>query len=138
MAYIIYERELWRSPLPAVSICVSGRIVLNAPAARLFNAHRVEWVLLLSDPEQRKIAVGALTNRRKKDKRAFRIDYQPRLSEAAVCAKSFLKRLGWDGRRYRLDAHWDEENSRLEFTMPDWGSAKRMILPVEVSRQKAG
>jgi len=104
MAYTVYERKVWRKSSAAVSITCGGRIYLNAVMARLFHENGFNWALLLEDAAQRKIAVRPLT---RSDKRAYRICYSARLSQAGIHAKSFLLLLGWDRRGYQLDARWD-------------------------------
>jgi hypothetical protein len=135
MPYIVYERESWMSASPAVSIS-RGRIVINAAMARLFKAHKFECALLLVDEDQRKVSV--FPRRRTRDKQARRIDYHPSLCEAGISAKALLKMLKWDGRKYHIDATWDEANSQLEFIVPDWRNVRTELGPVEVLRQTAG
>jgi hypothetical protein len=134
MAVTIYARKVWRTSLAAVSIGSRGRIYFNAPTARLLHVNGAEWAPLEFDRAQRKIAVRPLN---KRDKRAFRINYVPNFSQAAVCAKSFLLQLGWDKRRYQVEAQWDEQKSLLEFKMP-WARSDRIeLLPLETWRRKA-
>jgi hypothetical protein len=47
--------------------------------------------------------------------------------------------IGWDGKKYKIDAYWDEADSRVEFRMPEWGrNEKGKLVPLPVKKQKAG
>ena len=133
MAYTVFERPVWRSPLPAVSISISGRIYLNVFATRHLYVCGAKSALLLHDQNQRRIAVRALT---RKDPRAYCIDYHPNLRQADISAKRFLKQLGWDGQRYHLEATWNGRDSTLEFPSPDWENARLTSFPSEVRESK--
>jgi hypothetical protein len=134
MAYTVFEKRYGRDLTPAVTITAAGRLGLNADLARMFKKNEVVSVLLLSDPEKRKIAIQPAAS---KDKRSYRLAYAPNLSQASMAAKRFLKLIGWDGRTYlKIPATWDDRNSLLEFAMPKWG-CKQEIAPVSRRKQQA-
>ena len=131
MALTVYVRKCWRKRSPSVSISLDGEIVLNAPMTEIFHQKGVERVLLLSDREQRKIAVQPIV---KGDKRSYSVVYHNNFRQAFICAKSFLTDLGWDKKRHQLDAKWD--SSLLAFRMPNWvrtDGAK--VLPITLKRK---
>ncbi len=118
MAYTVYDRKAKRTVLPAVTISSAGRIILNVAAAQLLHKKKAKAVLLLSDSTRRKLAVRPVSDR---DKRAYIIAYGRNFTQAALVVRAFLVALGWDGRKYSLDANWDDDSSLLEFEMPEWG-----------------
>jgi len=136
MPYEIFDKKRVKVGSPAVSILASGRLSLNAEAGRLFQRNAVENVLLLSDPEQRKIALRPTG---KKDKRGYIVAYESS-DRASVCMRSFLLENGWDGKKYHhLDARWDEESGILECRLPEWeNDDKPKLLASEGRKQKTG
>jgi hypothetical protein len=135
MAYKVFDKRFVRDLPPAVTITAAGRLGLNADLTRMFKKNAVESVLLLFDPEKRKIAIQPAAS---KDKRSYRLAYAPDLSQASMSAMRFLKTIGWDGKAHiRIPVTWDERNSLLEFTMPKWGG-KREIVPLSGGQQQAG
>lgn len=138
MGYTVYTEKLTKTSLsPTVAIGRSGRIGLNAAICRIFKKNGIEAVLLLSDFEGRKIALRATT---KNEKWSYPVHYHGNFSSGGVSAMGFLRSIGWDGEKYKkIDAHWDEANSSLEFRLPEWGrNERRKLLPLPVKRQKAG
>lgn len=136
MAYTIYERNAKRNTLPAVTISVAGRIILNVSAAQLLHKKKAKSVLLMSDTKRRKIAVRPVNEH---DKRAYIIAYGRNFTQAALCVRAFLVAIGWDGRKYSLDAHWDDDDSLLEFEIPEWGKVNQKDhLEPEPKEHKAG
>ena len=101
MAYEIFEKKARvLGPLP---ITISkDRISANSPAARVFHQRAVEFVLLLWDKDNRKLALRPLT---KKDARAYKLSYgqvknnQP--NGATFSARTFLSHIGWDSKKNR-------------------------------------
>jgi hypothetical protein len=134
MAYIVFEKKFERHLPPGVTITATGRLGLSADLTRMFKKNEVESVLLLSDPEKRKIAIQPAAS---KDKRSYHLTYAPNFSQASMSARRFLRTLGWDGKTYpKIPANWDDRNSLLEFAMPKWGS-KEAIVPLSRGKQKA-
>jgi hypothetical protein len=114
--YILYRRRVWRTSAPAVSICRDGEISFNKALTQLFLRNGYECALFLFDPEEKKIAVRLLKNA---DIRAYRIVYHRNACQSWVCAKSFLKTLGWQGGRHQLKASWDPRQLQVEIAIPD-------------------
>jgi hypothetical protein len=132
MAYTIYEKKKIHVLPHAVAIAAVGRISLNASLTRMFREKAVESALLLFDIKKRKVALRTTT---KTDVRSYSITYTP--DQAFICARSFLKEIGWDGRAYKIPAEWDEKESLLEFEIPRWGR-KETVVPVRRGQMKAG
>jgi hypothetical protein len=87
----------------------------------------------MSDIDRRKLALKQIS---KKDKRAYSIAYGKGIAGASLSAKGFLDELGWDGKKHTVTATWNDEQSLLEFDMPDWGrDAKHKIATVENPRR---
>ena len=137
MGYTVYTQKLARTGrLPTVTIGRSGAISLSAPICRIFKKHGIEAVVLLSDLEGRKIALLPTT---RNEKWSYAVRYNQSCTQASVSAASFLMSIGWGGKKYKIDASWDEANSLVEFRMPGWGrSEKGKLGPLPVKKQKAG
>jgi hypothetical protein len=134
MAYTVFEKKFGKELPPAVTITAAGRLGLSAGLTRMFKKNEVESVLLLSDPEKRKIAIQPAAS---KDKRSYRLAYAPDLSQSSMSAKPFLMMIGWDGKTYpKIPASWDDRNSLLEFAMPKWKSEQE-IVPVSRGKKQA-
>jgi hypothetical protein len=130
--YIMIERKVWKTSSPAVSICRDGEISFNKALTQMFLRKGYEWALLLFDPEDKKIAVRPLTQ---PDRRAYRITYHKNGVQAWVCSKSFLKSLGWEGRRYQINAYWSWRRLLVEFDIPDWMKrSKAKVVVMEARR----
>src|SRR4051794_3181825 len=108
MAYAVFDKKFSKDLPPTVTITAAGRLGLSAYLTRMFNKNAVESVLLLSDPEIKKIAIKPVAS---KDKRSYRLAYAPDLSQSSMGATRFLREIGWDGLTYhKIPAHWDDKN----------------------------
>ena len=119
MAYEIFEKKATRIGAPAITIS-KDRISANCPAARVFHQRAVEFVLLLWDKDNRKLALRPLT---KKDARAYKLSYgqvknnQP--NGATFSARTFLSHIGWDSKEKQvMPALWNEEQEIMECEVP--------------------
>jgi hypothetical protein len=134
MAYSVFEKKFEKHLKPAVTITAAGRLGLSAGLTRLFKKLEVESVLLLSDPEERKIAIQPAAS---KDRRSFRLTYAPDLSQSSMSARRFLMMVGWDGKTYlKIPANWDDRSSLLEFAMPKWRRDQE-IIPLSRGKKRA-
>jgi hypothetical protein len=119
MSYEIFEKKATRIGAPAITIS-KDRISANSPAARIFHQQAVEFVLLLWDKTNRKLALRPLT---KKDSRAYKLTYgqiknnQP--NGLTFSARSFLSHIGWDyAEKKVMPAAWNEEEGIMECEIP--------------------
>jgi hypothetical protein len=136
MGYTLYTQKLTQvSLLPAVAISRAGSISLNAAICRIFTKNGVKAVLLLSDLENRRIAMRPTTA---DEKWSYAVRFNTNRTQACVSGASFLKAMGWDGTKCKIDASWDEANSLVEFRMPDWGRCERgKLVPMPVKTHRA-
>lgn len=134
MGYSIYERKNFRTSSPAVTVTSQGRIALNSPLSKLFHKMAVQSVLLMWDDEKRKVALRPIT---KKDNRSYSVAYSHDVAGASVSAHGFLKHLGWDGKKHNVPAIWNDDESVLEFDIPQWGKhSKQKVVAVETGRKQ--
>jgi hypothetical protein len=77
---------------PTVSFSKIGQMAFNQFAARILQKDAVEFVLILWDGEQRKLAIKTTSN--KKDPRAYRIRYNDKGNGASFSCKTFLDFIG--------------------------------------------
>ncbi|HUO35220.1 MAG TPA: hypothetical protein VMU43_09530 [Candidatus Acidoferrum sp.] len=116
MAYQIFEKVRIRNTTPALSITPIGRIMLNSASARIFHTNAVEYVLLLLDQDQGKVALRPIT---KKDQRAYKVTYGKNNNGCSFSGKSFLDFAKIDYSKTRsFPAVWNENESLLEVTLP--------------------
>ncbi len=92
--YEVFTRKTPRSGSPVMSFSKIGQITFNQAAARILQKETLEYVLLLWDAEQRKIALKSISN--KKDQRAYRIRYADKGNGAAFSCKTFMDHIGID------------------------------------------
>ena len=93
MAYEIFTRKTPRMGNPVLSFSKIGQIAFNQFAARLLQKEAVEFVLLMWDPQERKIGIKS-TGGNKKDPRAYRVRYNEKGNGASFSAKTFLDYIG--------------------------------------------
>lgn len=116
MAYEIFTKRVTRNNAPAITIGTSGRIGLNKTAAELLSKEAVDHVLLMWDSEHRKIGIRPI---RKKDPRAYRVNFSVNKSGAGIAAKAFCDYIGYDyqvsSKKFR--AEWNETESAIEIDL---------------------
>lgn len=116
MGYEIFERKVYRTGTPAITLNRRGRLVFNVSATDKLDKAGVENVFLLWDRDRRRFAVRA-TN--KKDHRTVKVRYAAKRKWAAISAKSFLEHIGHDpDTTVALPAKWDDQESQFEVEMP--------------------
>ncbi len=94
MAYEIFTRKIARMGTPVLSFSKIGQLTFNQSAARILQKDAVEYVLLMWDPEAKKLAIKTTSN--KKDSRAYRIRYNDKGNGASFSCKTFLDYVGID------------------------------------------
>jgi hypothetical protein len=132
MAYVIYERTNARVSTPTITFATNGRIILNVASTRILHGNAVEFVLLMFDKEQQKVALRPIS---KKDKRAYKITYPRSLNGCSFSGKGFLDAVKIDYTKKRtFPALWNENEGLLELSLDEeFGRAdnQRKLLPVE-------
>ena len=94
MAYEVFTRKTPRMGSPTMSFSKLGQISFNQTAARLLQKEAVEFILVLWDTADGKLAIKSINN--KKDPRAYRMRYNPKGNGAGFSAKTFLDHAGID------------------------------------------
>lgn len=94
MGYEIFTRRFTRMGSPMMSFSKLGQITFNQSAAKSLQKEAVEFVFLMWDTEERKIALKSTSS--KKDNRAYRIRYHDQGNGASFSAKTFLDYIGID------------------------------------------
>ncbi|HEX3560450.1 MAG TPA: hypothetical protein VHU19_14680 [Pyrinomonadaceae bacterium] len=141
MGYEIFTKKTARFGTPAVSLSKEGRIGINSPAAEYFRQNAVEYVLLLWDKEQRKIALRPIT---KKDSRAYSLGYDKpgKQGGAGFTAKTFFNFIGYESKETKsLPASWNEGEGMLEIEIPAEcikEDKKARLLPLQPAQKAAG
>jgi hypothetical protein len=92
--YEVFTRKTPRSVSPVISFSKIGQLTFNQSAARILQKETLEYVLLLWDAEERKIALKSTSN--KKDQRAYRIRFADKGNGAAFSCKTFMDHIGID------------------------------------------
>ena len=77
---------------PSMSFSKIGQLAFNQFAARILQKDAIEFVLIMWDGEQRKLAIKSTNN--KKDARAYRIRYNEKGNGASFSCKTFLDYIG--------------------------------------------
>src|SRR5690348_15937302 len=93
MAYEIFTRKVIRAGLPTLTITKLGRLSLNKTATVMLEKNAVEYVLVLWDKDDRKIAIRPIT---KKDPRAYSVTYGVKGNGAGFSAKTFCDYINLD------------------------------------------
>jgi sugar/nucleoside kinase (ribokinase family) len=127
MAYEVFTRKTPRMGNPVVSFSKIGQIAFNQYAARLLQKARVEFVLLMWDPEARKIGIKTASE---KDPRAYRMRYNDKGNGASFSAKTFLDFIGVDySERKAIPVEIDATTELIvEVNVPDSFFAKKSAL----------
>ena len=138
MSYQIFEKRNTRVTTPAVTLTTNGRIVLNVAAARIFHANAVEYLLLLLDREQNRMALRPIT---KKDARAYKVTYGKKLNGCSFSGKSFLDFAKFDYSKKRtFPAVWNENDGLLEVSLTVESlkeDKQHRLLPVETGKRQS-
>ena len=127
MAYEIFTRKTPRMGNPVVSFSKIGQIAFNQYAARQLQKAGVEFVLLMWDPEERKIGIKTAGE---KDPRAYRVRYNDKGNGASFSAKTFLDFIGVDySERKAIPVEIDATTELIvEVNVPDSFFAKKSAL----------
>jgi hypothetical protein len=97
-----------------LAITPTGRIAVNAEACRVLRDAGVKQVVLLWDPQRKKMAMRGTA---KADKHGFAITFGG--SSGTIGAKSFLRHVGWSAsRRVTLPASWNASARMFEVVLP--------------------
>ena len=92
--YEVFTRKTPRSGSPVMSFSKIGQIAFNQSAARILQKATLEYVLLMWDADQRKVALKSTGN--KKDQRAYRLRYADKGNGASFSCKTFMDHIGID------------------------------------------
>jgi hypothetical protein len=92
--YEIFTRKTPRMGSPVMSFSKIGQIAFNQTAARLLQKEPIEYILLMWDSADKKLALKSISN--KKDPRAYRVRYNEKGNGASFSAKTFLDHAGID------------------------------------------
>ncbi len=115
MAYQVFKRTGTRVETPTLSILPDGRITINAAAVRIATEARVKSVVLLWDRANHKLAIKVT---KRSDVNSYALSIASTHS-GSLRAKSFLKYIGWTGRKRELvPANWNEKERMFEATLP--------------------
>jgi sugar/nucleoside kinase (ribokinase family) len=127
MAYEVFTRKTPRMGNPVVSFSKIGQIAFNQYAARQLQKAGVEFVLLMWDPEERKIGIKTAGE---KDPRAYRVRYNDKGNGASFSAKTFLDFIGVDySERKAIPVEIDATTELIvEVNVPDSFFAKKSAL----------
>ena len=127
MAYEVFTRKTPRMGNPVVSFSKIGQIAFNQYAARQLQKAGVEFVLLMWDPEERKIGIKTAGE---KDPRAYRMRYNDKGNGASFSAKTFLDFIGVDySERKAIPVEIDATTELIvEVNVPDSFFAKKSAL----------
>jgi hypothetical protein len=91
-------------------------MAINKRATAFFEKNAVEYVLLLWDGDQKKIAIRPIA---KRDQRAYRLKYGDKGNGAGFSAKTFFDHIGLDYSESRpMPASWDVEQDMLVVDVP--------------------
>lgn len=137
MAYEIYNKKVIRRGAPSVTATRLGRIAINKTATQFLEKEAVEFVLLMWDSENRRIAMRPIG---KKDARSYRLVYGQKGNGAGFSAKTFLDYIGLDYSSSRvLQATWNVEQGILEAEVPAEfmvSKAQQNLLEMEATPKK--
>jgi hypothetical protein len=138
MAYEVYSRKTSRVGTPMMTITKLGRVALNNAATARFQKEAVEYVLLLSDKENRRIGIRPIT---KKDPRAYQVAYGKKGNGAGFSAKTFLDymELDYAGQSRSVPVEWNNDQNMYEAEFPAEffkDSRQRKLIPVEATGKR--
>jgi hypothetical protein len=116
MPWQIYEKTVQRSISPSITISQLGRINFNGAAAKILHDNGVESVLLMWDPESRRIGIRRIA---RKDSRSYTVHYARKNAWAGFAAKGFLMHIGYDySKTTAFPAEWDKTEELFTFSLP--------------------
>lgn len=123
MAYEIFTRKVMRTTAPSVTFTKTGRLALNAAAAKLVMDQGTDLVLLLWDPLAKSVAVRPI--HKKDDPRAYKVRVSGRPGKGKTSgfhAATFFDFIGFDFKArgtQAFPAQWDADQGLLEFSVED-------------------
>lgn len=116
MPYETFKRTTQRTQAQTLSIEPSGRLVLNAAAARIAVGHGIDNVLLLWDRDRHRFALKATT---KADKNGYKLTPGSPPNKVTLSATTFLRSIGWSAQgRENLEVTWNEKEKMFEAVLP--------------------
>lgn len=138
MAYEIFTRKVPRIGTPMMSFSKIGTITFNQSAARILQKEAVEYILLLWDQSENKVAIKSTSN--KKDQRAYRIRYASKGNGAGFSAKTFLDYIAVDySERKAIQIEINTNSEMLvEVKLPDNFFKKKASLSRIAEKGRAG
>ena len=138
LAYQIFEKKATRMGTPAVTVLKNGRMALNSAATQVLHKNAVEFVLLLWDEDNLRLALRPIS---KRDSRAYKITYGLNNSGSSFSAKSFMDHIGWNlSANHTVAMAWNESEGMLEASVPPnflKDSRQQKLLPVELGKKHA-
>lgn len=138
MPYEIFTRKVARTGTPMMSFSKLGQIVFNQSAAAILQKDSTDYILLMWDATENKMAVKHTSN--KKDPRAYHIRYAEKGNGAGFSAKTFLDYIGIDcsdRRALPIDIDTNRELI-IEAKLPDTFFKKKPEQPRPIQRGKSG
>lgn len=116
MPYEIFGKRITRNNPASITIGTTGRLGLSKAAAELLSREAFDHVLLMWDADRKRVAIRPI---RKKDSRAYRVNFSASKAGAGIAAKAFCDYIGYDysagSRRY--PATWNETESAIEIDL---------------------
>lgn len=135
MPWEIFEKTVQRSTSPTITISQLGRINFNGASAKILHANGVESVLLMWDPENRRIGVRRIA---RKDSRSYTVHYSRKNAWAGFAAKGFLVHIGYDySKTTAFPAEWDKTEELFTFSLPSQSAKQEPTLTVRSERTGA-
>ena len=115
MAYEVFTRKVVRTGAPAISINQMGRIGLNQSASEILRKNGVEYVLLLWDKDELKMAIKSAS---KTDARAYRPGFSKKGGGAGFSAKTFFAHIKYETSQTRsFTAKWNPNEKMFEIEL---------------------
>lgn len=118
MAFEIFTREVVRTTEPMVTITTMGRMALNKSATVILEKNVVEFVLLLWDGDENKVAIRPIG---KKDRRAYKLAVGSKGNGAGFSCVTFLNHIKYDWSKTRsFSLEWvSKTEDMFIFTIPE-------------------
>ena len=138
MPYSVFTKKVSRVGTPTVSFSKIGQFQFNQAASQILHKETVEHLLLLWDPDTRKVAIKTTSN--KKDTRAYRLRFLTQGNGSGFSAKTFLDFIGFDYSERRSIPIEINPNSEMliEFEVPESYFVKRSQPRLPLRPVKAG
>ena len=116
MPFEVFDRKTIRRVEPTVTLTILGRIAMNTGAATLLQKAGAEYVLLLWDPDAKKVAIKVIG---KKEPRAYVLHFGKNGNGAGFSAMTFLNHIKYDFSESRaFPLEWDETGNMFVFSIP--------------------